>query len=153
MQIPRPGINNCSAITYCGPEGFDGMFDWISALISLAAAIALFKFKLNVIHVIAASATIGLIVKTLILWSTRRYALLCAQSFDLRHCNSSYYRDRQAKHRVCCTCSIPAADIVTGLYLAPRWGFYRVANCRSLQTNILVRTAIAVIFRTATHIA
>ncbi len=49
------------------PEGFEGTFDWISALISLAAAIALFKFKLNVIHVIGASAMIGLIIKTLIL--------------------------------------------------------------------------------------
>ncbi|WP_297326087.1 chromate efflux transporter [Nitrosomonas sp.] len=49
------------------PAGFDGTFDWISALISLAAAIALFKFKLGVIHVIAASAMIGLMIKTLIL--------------------------------------------------------------------------------------
>lgn len=49
------------------PAGFDGAFDWISALISLAAAIALFKFKFGVIHVIAASAIIGLVIKTLIL--------------------------------------------------------------------------------------
>lgn len=48
------------------PAGFDGTFDWISALISLAAAVALFKFKLGVIQVIAASATIGLIIKTLL---------------------------------------------------------------------------------------
>jgi chromate transporter len=49
------------------PDGFDGSFDWISALISLAAAIALFRFKFNVIHVIAASAMIGLMIKTLTL--------------------------------------------------------------------------------------
>ena len=48
------------------PDGFGGTFDWISALISLAATIALFKFKLGVIQVIAASAMVGLMVKTLI---------------------------------------------------------------------------------------
>lgn len=48
------------------PDGFGGTFDWISALISLAATIALFKFKLGVIQVIAASAIVGLLVKTLI---------------------------------------------------------------------------------------
>jgi chromate transporter len=47
------------------PQGFGGHFDWISALISLAAAIALFKYKRNVIHVIAACAVIGLAVKLL----------------------------------------------------------------------------------------
>jgi chromate transporter len=49
------------------PDGFDGSFDWISAFISLVAAIALFRFKFNVIHVIAASAMIGLMIKTLTL--------------------------------------------------------------------------------------
>jgi chromate transporter len=47
------------------PEGFDGTFDWISALIALAAAVALFRFKLNVIHVIAGCALVGLGLKTL----------------------------------------------------------------------------------------
>lgn len=46
------------------PNGFTGTFDWISALIALMAAIALFFFKRNVIEVIAAYAVIGLILKT-----------------------------------------------------------------------------------------
>jgi len=49
------------------PQGFDGTFDWISALIALAAALALFRFKRNVIHVIAACAITGLILKMWIL--------------------------------------------------------------------------------------
>jgi len=49
------------------PKGFTGTFDWISALIALGAAIALFRFKRNVIHVIAGCAVVGLILKTLIL--------------------------------------------------------------------------------------
>jgi chromate transporter len=47
------------------PHGFAGTFDWVSALIALAAALALFRFKRNVIHVIAACAVLGLILKTL----------------------------------------------------------------------------------------
>lgn len=53
------------------PKGFaEGIFtsiDWVSVLISVGAAIALFKYKSNVIHVIAASAVVGLIIKTVIL--------------------------------------------------------------------------------------
>jgi len=45
------------------PTGFSGSFDLISALIALGAAIALFRFKTNVIHVIAASALMGLLIK------------------------------------------------------------------------------------------
>ena len=45
------------------PNGFTGSFDWPSALITIAAAIALFRFKQNVIHVIAACAVIGLVVR------------------------------------------------------------------------------------------
>lgn len=48
------------------PKGFSGTFDWISALISLAAAIALFRFKRNVIHVIAGCAILGLVAKTVL---------------------------------------------------------------------------------------
>ena len=44
------------------PKGFGSDFDWIAALIALAAAVALFRFKHNVIHVIAACAVAGLIV-------------------------------------------------------------------------------------------
>jgi len=49
------------------PEGFSGSFDWLSALIALGAAVALFRFKCQVIHVIAACAMVGLILKALIL--------------------------------------------------------------------------------------
>lgn len=45
------------------PTGFSGSFDLISALIALGAAIALFRFKANAIHVIAASALMGLLIK------------------------------------------------------------------------------------------
>ena len=48
------------------PQGFAGTFDWISALIALMAAVALFRFKVSVIQAIAASAVIGLIVKTIV---------------------------------------------------------------------------------------
>jgi len=44
------------------PQGFAGRFDWVSALIALGAAIALLRYKRNVIHVIAACAVVGLIV-------------------------------------------------------------------------------------------
>lgn len=46
------------------PKGFEGSFDWMSAIISVGAAIALFRFKANVIHVIAGCAVIGFAVKT-----------------------------------------------------------------------------------------
>ena len=49
------------------PQGLGATFDWVSALIALGAALALLRFKQNVIHVIAACALIGLILKTLIL--------------------------------------------------------------------------------------
>ncbi|MES2260434.1 MAG: chromate efflux transporter [Pseudomonadota bacterium] len=45
------------------PLGFSGAFDWASALIALGAAVALLRFKRNVIHVIAACAIIGLLLK------------------------------------------------------------------------------------------
>lgn len=48
------------------PQGLTGTFDWISALIVLLAAIALFRFKRSVIEVIAVCALIGLMVKTLL---------------------------------------------------------------------------------------
>ena len=44
------------------PEGFDGAFEWPSALIALGAGIALFRYKVGVIRVIIACALIGLIV-------------------------------------------------------------------------------------------
>ena len=44
------------------PKGFAGVFDWPSALIALAAAVALFRFKQNVILVIALCALAGLAI-------------------------------------------------------------------------------------------
>lgn len=43
------------------PQGFTGSFDRVSALIALGAAVALLRFKRNVIHVIAACAVLGLL--------------------------------------------------------------------------------------------
>ncbi|NML27305.1 chromate efflux transporter [Zoogloea dura] len=48
------------------PKGFAGSFDGVSAAIALAAAVALFRFKVNVIHVIAACAVLGLVLKTVL---------------------------------------------------------------------------------------
>ena len=45
------------------PQGFAGRFDVLSALIALAAAVALLKFKRGVIEVIAACAVLGLLLK------------------------------------------------------------------------------------------
>jgi len=43
------------------PEGFDGTFEWFSALIGAAAFITLFRFKMGVVSVIGLCALIGLI--------------------------------------------------------------------------------------------
>lgn len=45
------------------PKGFDGSFEWVSALIAVGAAIALFRFKAGVIQVIAGCAVIGFLSK------------------------------------------------------------------------------------------
>jgi len=45
------------------PGGFGARFDLISALIALAAAVALLRWKANVIHVIAGCAAVGLLVR------------------------------------------------------------------------------------------
>jgi chromate transporter len=45
------------------PTGLQGMFDWPSALLAVAAGVALFKYKRNVIHVIAVSGLIGMLLK------------------------------------------------------------------------------------------
>jgi len=45
------------------PTGFSGKFDIWSALIALLATIALFRFKRNIIEVIAGCAAIGLVLK------------------------------------------------------------------------------------------
>jgi chromate transporter len=43
------------------PQGLEGRFDAVSALIALAAALALIRFKRGVMEVIAASAVVGLL--------------------------------------------------------------------------------------------
>jgi len=43
------------------PEGLEARFEWFSALITIAAFIALFRFKQGIVTVIAASAVIGLV--------------------------------------------------------------------------------------------
>ncbi|MFN7446106.1 MAG: chromate efflux transporter [Curvibacter sp.] len=47
------------------PEGFEGRFDAACALIALGAAVALFKYKRNVIQVLAACAVLGLLIQVL----------------------------------------------------------------------------------------
>ncbi|BAU74967.1 Chromate transport protein ChrA [Metapseudomonas furukawaii] len=42
------------------PQGFNGHFEWPSALIALAAAVALFRYKLGVIQVLMTCALAGL---------------------------------------------------------------------------------------------
>jgi len=42
------------------PQGFDATFEWFSALIGAVAFVALFKYKVDVVIVIVASAVIGL---------------------------------------------------------------------------------------------
>jgi chromate transporter len=47
------------------PQGFEGRFDWPSAVIALAAAVALFRFQRGVIQVLPACAVTGLAVHLL----------------------------------------------------------------------------------------
>ena len=47
------------------PQGFDGPFDVFSALIAAAAAVALFKFKVGVLPLLAGCAAAGLLITLL----------------------------------------------------------------------------------------
>jgi chromate transporter len=47
------------------PRGFGGAFEWFSALIGLAALVALFRFKAGIIPVIGACALAGLAITLL----------------------------------------------------------------------------------------
>lgn len=47
------------------PKGLSGQFDWISALIAVGAGIALLRYKMNVVHVLAACALAGLLISSL----------------------------------------------------------------------------------------
>lgn len=46
------------------PQGLGGRFDWVSALLALAAGVALMRFRRGVIEVIAACAVLGLVART-----------------------------------------------------------------------------------------
>ncbi len=48
------------------PQGFESSFEWFSALIGAAAFIALFRFKLGIVTVIAASAVVGVVYSLLL---------------------------------------------------------------------------------------
>ena len=48
------------------PDGLDGRLEWFSALLGLAAFVALFRFKAGVIPVIAACAAIGLLARLIL---------------------------------------------------------------------------------------
>jgi chromate transporter len=48
------------------PQGFAGVFEWQAALIDVAAAIALLRYKRGVMEVIAACAVSGLMLQTLL---------------------------------------------------------------------------------------
>jgi chromate transporter len=45
------------------PQGFDGRFDVFSVLIALGAAVALFRFKVGVLPLLAACAVVGLVIR------------------------------------------------------------------------------------------
>ena len=47
------------------PKGFGSDFEWMQALIALGATFALFRFKANVMYVIASSAIIGFVVRAI----------------------------------------------------------------------------------------
>jgi chromate transporter len=47
------------------PKGFSGPFDWVSAAIAVAAAIALFRFKWGVMQLLAVCAAVGLALRWL----------------------------------------------------------------------------------------
>jgi chromate transporter len=44
------------------PQGLGGHFEWMSALIGLGAAAALFRFKVGVISVVVGAGVAGLLV-------------------------------------------------------------------------------------------
>lgn len=47
------------AIHVLWPQGYENNFEWLSAIIGIAAFIALFKYKIGIVQVIAACAAIG----------------------------------------------------------------------------------------------
>ncbi len=65
------------------PQGPGGPFDWGAALIGLAAAIALFRFKAGVIPVVLASGLAGLLAQLAGSWLSTRFA--AATVFSCMH--------------------------------------------------------------------
>jgi chromate transporter len=47
------------------PQGFDGRFDFVSALIAVAAGVALFRYNVGVLPLLGACAAVGLVVTLL----------------------------------------------------------------------------------------
>ena len=48
------------------PQGLSGIFDWVSALLALGAVVALLRYKISVIQVIAVCAGAGLVLRMLV---------------------------------------------------------------------------------------
>ena len=48
------------------PQGFEGKFEWVSALIGALAFVALFRFKMGVVTVIGGCASLGLLYSLLV---------------------------------------------------------------------------------------
>jgi len=48
------------------PQGFEGSFEWISALIGAAAFVALFRYKVGIVTVIGVSALVGFVYTLLL---------------------------------------------------------------------------------------
>jgi chromate transporter len=48
------------------PQGFEGTFEWFSALIGLAAFVALFRYKIGIVPVIGTCAVLGLVYSLLL---------------------------------------------------------------------------------------
>ena len=58
LMIVRPDIKVTRGFVV--PDGFDGIFEWFSALIGTAAFIALFHYKAGIVAVISVCALAGL---------------------------------------------------------------------------------------------
>ena len=52
-----------SRVLPCEPQGFAGRFDWPAALLAVAAALALLRFRRGVLEVLAGCALAGLLLR------------------------------------------------------------------------------------------
>ena len=48
------------------PQGFDGRFEWFSAIIGALAFVALFRLKMGIVTVIGICAVLGLVYSVLV---------------------------------------------------------------------------------------